>query len=96
MVTTLEQHPNAFNKIIICGLPLNDLDESDKEHYKVLTTIPEDRLLVIQNDHDDHGNYAQVREFLDSIDCENIQIISRPASDHNYPYWDDFRDFLTK
>lgn len=81
-----------IQKIILCGIPLNDI-APDLDSYKVLRNIDPNKILVIQNSEDPHGSYKQVAEFLGNIDPQ-IKIISKPASDHNYPYNQEFKNFL--
>jgi predicted alpha/beta hydrolase family esterase len=81
------------NKLILCGIPLNDLSDKDKEYYSALKSIPSERLLCIQNSEDNHGSYNDVKTFVDSIST-GVRIISKPADTHDYPYIDVFKKFL--
>ena len=85
--------PNFVDKLILCGVPLLDLDDEDKKYYEVLKDFPTDQILCIQNSDDNHGTYEEVKAFLASINPQ-IPIITKPRSDHEYPYPDDFRQFL--
>lgn len=82
-----------IEKVIFCGIPLNDIPE-DLEPYKALNLLNPQKILVIQNENDQHGSYKQIKEFLGNINPQ-IKVISKPASDHNYPYYKDFSDFLS-
>lgn len=82
------------NKIILCGIPINDFNPGDEEVYKkALGKIDPGHVLCIQNLSDPHGSYNQIKEFLKMADPQ-IKVISKEASDHNYPYYQDFIDFL--
>lgn len=85
--------PNVkVNKIIFCGIPLNDMDENDHAQYKILTKLK--NIIVFQNDKDTHGDYSQVKEFLGKINSQ-IKIIEKIGDTHEYPYYEDFKEFLT-
>ena len=85
--------PNQINKIILCGIPLNDFIPGTKEYYDIYQTFPADKLLVIQNDKDNHGTFSEAETFIKNIN-QQINIVSKPRSDHEYPYATDFRQFL--
>ena len=96
VVNMLKQNKeNKINKIIFNGIPLNDLKEEDFEVYKVLKDFDLDKTLFIQNEEDIHGNHKEVSEFLKKINPK-VKVISKPGDTHEYPYWDEFRDFLQK
>src|SRR5258708_26511185 len=54
-------------KIILCGVPLNDLNEDDKYNYKILSDFPAEKIVVFQNTEDEHGRFEEVRNFLSQI-----------------------------
>ena len=85
--------PDLVNKVILCGVPVRDLEKEDKNFYDPLRTFPEDKILCIQNSNDPHGSYAEAEKFLHSINSRLI-VVSKPRSDHEYPYTDDFINFL--
>ena len=78
--------PNQINKIILCGIPLGDMNESD---IKLISSIQNKNLLVIQNNMDPHGSYEKVKELF-----PNFKVIEKEASDHNYPYFEEFNNYL--
>ena len=45
-----------------------------------------EKVLVIQNMDDSHGSFEQVKEF------GNVKL--KVASNHDYPYFEEFNDFL--
>lgn len=79
-------------KIIFCGIPLNDMNKNDHSQYKILEKF--DNVIVFQNDKDIHGNCSQVKEFLEKINPK-IKIIEKVGDTHEYPYYEDFKEFLT-
>jgi len=93
-VKLLGLNRGAIDKLILCGIPISDLSEDDMKEYDVLTDFPAKKILCLQNDRDNHGSFAETEKFIHSVN-QNIRILSKPRSDHEYPYIDDFRDFLT-
>ena len=82
-----------FKKIILCGIPVNDLSEDDAHHYSVLGDIDPSQIVVFQNSDDEHGSFEEVRKFLSQIN-PNIKIVEKPGRTHDYPYFEDFKNFL--
>ncbi len=89
----LKLKPNIVNRLILCGIPLNDISDSDKAIYGVIENFDLNSLLCIQNESDNHGSFSEAERFVHAINPE-IKIISRPRSDHDYPYTEDFLGFL--
>ncbi|HSX48856.1 MAG TPA: hypothetical protein VLE44_01200 [Candidatus Saccharimonadales bacterium] len=84
--------PNIkVNKIIFCGIPLNDMGENDYSQYKILSKL--ENIIIFQNDNDAHGNFLQVKEFVGKINS-GIKIIEKIGDTHDYPYYEDFKKFL--
>ena len=92
-MNVLNQKFEIFNKIILCGIPINDFESGDEGMYDILSKFPSEKVICIQNSNDNHGNYDQIRKLLNSVNPD-IQLISKESSDHNYPYYEDFRSFL--
>ncbi len=80
--------PNQLNKIILCGIPISD-NWLKKGNIELISQIPSDNLIVFQNTSDPLGSYSQVKELF-----PNFKVIKKEASDHNYPYYEDFQKFL--
>ena len=80
-------------KVTICGLPFEDLDDKDKDMYKNLGQISANQIIVFQNENDHHGSFLTVSSFLKTIN-NKIQVISKPRDDHEYPYFEEFEKFL--
>lgn len=90
----IQEVPERMQKVIFCGIPLNDINEEQKEVIrKALEGFPEDKITVFQNIDDPHGTYDQVSDFLAKVNSK-INIISKNRSDHEYPYYKEFREFL--
>jgi hypothetical protein len=83
------------DKLILCGIPIEDFQEDSKERYRVLKNVDANRVLVIQNDEDPHGQLGQVQSLMNEFN-PNITIDTKHRDDHEYPYSDDFIAFLSK
>lgn len=92
-MNVIKTDPNLVNKMILCGIPLNDLNEEEKSLYAVLRDFPELDVLCLQNQKDHHGSFLEVREFIHLIN-PNIKVISKPRDNHEYPYTEDFINFF--
>jgi pimeloyl-ACP methyl ester carboxylesterase len=90
----VQKHPELVNKLILCGLPLNDLDDGDETFYHPLENLPPAAVLVFQNEADPHGPFTLVESFLHDLNPE-IRVINKPGTTHDYPYFADFKKFLT-
>ncbi len=93
LMTSLKEYDLKINKIILCGIPLNDLDENDKKYYEILKNISPESILIFQNETDNHGSFNQVRDFIGKIHPQ-IKLVNKPRNDHEYPYDEDFLEFL--
>jgi len=90
----IQKSPVKIRKVIFNGIPLNDLDEDDKELMKAaLKLISPENIICFQNEEDPHGDFSQAKNFLSDVNPE-ITIISKPRADHEYRYADEFRKFL--
>lgn len=92
-VLALPSVSQRVEKLVLLGIPLRDLDLSDRMAYCELDSFPQQRLLVIQNSQDNHGTYQEVAEFLAQID-PGIKVISKGRTDHEYPYPEEIGEFL--
>ncbi|CAN5290230.1 hypothetical protein BH10PAT1_BH10PAT1_2320 [soil metagenome] len=89
----LSNNYQIVNKAILCGIPINDMDENDKSEYKTFSDLVSENAIVFQNSEDGHGNFESVRRFLSQYN-PNIKIVEKPGSTHDYPYFEDFKEFL--
>lgn len=81
-------------KIILCGVPINDFLLGTDRFYESLKAISPQNILCLQNETDPHGSFAQAKEFYAKINPA-IKVVSTPRSDHEYPFFEDFKKFLT-
>jgi len=79
--------PNQINKVILCGIPVNDLNEREIEIIKKAASSLGENVLIIQNDEDPHGAFNQIKNFGNTI--------SKTSNNHEYLYFEDFQKFLT-
>ena len=84
----IEKIPNQINKVVFCGIPVNDLKTEEIETIKRSISSLGDKALIIQNDKDPHGIFDQVKSFG--------KVISKPADNHDYPYYEEFQNFFSK
>ena len=92
-VMAISKKLELINKIILCGIPIYDLRPRDEVFYQVLGKLPAEKVLVIQNEKDNHGSFEEVKKMIEGINPE-IKVISKPREDHNYPYPEEFEEFL--
>jgi len=86
--------PAKIRKVVLCGIPLNDLSESDKEVIKMaLKSIPSKNVICFQNDEDPHGGFGQLESFMSGFDSD-VEVISKSRADHEYSYVEEFKKFL--
>jgi len=89
----IKKKPELIKKLILCGIPLNDLDPGEETVYDSLKVLNTNNILCIQNEKDPHGNFEQVKKVVHTINPE-IEIVSKARNDHEYPYSEDFIQFL--
>lgn len=78
--------PEKINKMILCGIPVNDIDSGSSDLIKKCIGSDRERFIGFQNVNDPLGEFVKVKDF------GNIKLKER--SDHEYPYFDDFNKFL--
>lgn len=93
-----------INKLILCGIPTKGdselilghitLDESENIYTKGLKKVKHKNVVVFQNEKDPFASYEDIKKFIGSINSK-IKIIKKQRSDHNYPYYEDFSEFLS-
>lgn len=88
----LSQIPDRIHKVILCGIPSTS-DERLKIFSEAFKNFPPENVMVIQNTKDPLGSYSEVKDFMKKVNPK-INVIEKPRSDHNYPYFSDFQEFL--
>ena len=88
----IPQIRSQINKVILCGIA-SVSDDRKQAFNKVLTELPLDRLLCIQNRKDKFVVFTDAKRFYHSV-SPKVKVISKPRSDHEYPYFEDFEKFV--
>lgn len=87
--------PDRVEKVIFCGIPLNDMTEENKEAERsALKSFPPEKIICLQNADDPHAGYLEVSDFLKKVNPE-VKVVSKSRDDHEYPFFDDFKEFLS-
>lgn len=74
--------PDQVEKIVLCGLPINDLKPEEVEFVKMMSVNNKDKVTIIQNSNDPHGTFEQVKDFGD--------VFLKESDNHEYPYFEEF------
>lgn len=88
------KHSVQVDKVILCGIPVEDFQEDSKERYSALKGVDAHHVIIIQNDNDPHGSPNQVKSLINEFNPE-ITIETKIGDHHEYPYVDDFIAFLS-
>lgn len=91
--TFIGESAHRLNKVVLCGICINDLNEDELHRFGVLADLDPKKIVVYQNSEDSHGSFEEVRKFLSQIN-PNILIVEKAGSSHDYPYYEDFEKFL--
>jgi len=85
---------NHRDKVILCGIPTKFESTSVKALYRDnLLKLGSQNVLCLQNTRDPFSPFVTVNEFIMSVD-KNIKVMEKPGTDHEYPYFEDFKAFL--
>lgn len=84
---------HQVNKVILCGIASVAGEDRKELVNTLLSKIPLENILCIQNENDKYVTFAEAEKFYHSVDPK-IKVISKPRSDHDYPYPGDFKKFL--
>lgn len=83
------------NKVILCGIA-NVASDDKRDLVNTLTSrISLEKILCIQNENDKYVPYAAAEKFYHSVNL-GLKVISKPRSDHAYPYAEEFEKFLVE
>jgi predicted alpha/beta hydrolase family esterase len=89
----LEKIPGNINKIVLCGIPVNDINDEMALKYNSLKNFDSFNALVIQNDKDPHGSAEQIKQLVHNINSK-IKLIVTPGDTHEYFYFDEIIKFV--
>lgn len=90
---TIPDIAKQINKVILCGIASVVSEDRKQLLEKVLSIIPVEKILCIQNENDKFVLFKEAETFYKSVNPK-IRVISKPRSDHDYPYPEDFQKFL--
>lgn len=78
--------PDQVEKVVLCGLPINDLKPEEIEFVKMMSVNNKDKVTIIQNSNDPHGTFEQVKDFGD--------VFLKESDNHEYPYFEEFNQIF--
>lgn len=84
---------SRVGKIILCGIASVAQEDRKALLETVLSKIPVKNILCFQNENDKYVPFAEAQQFYHSVNPD-IRVVSKPRSDHHYPYSEDFQKFL--
>lgn len=82
----IEKIPMQIGKVILCGVPLTDLNE---EGVRLLQKIPKEKVTIIQNSNDPLAGSQEIKKLFPAFN-----IIEKISNTHDYPYFSEFKSFL--
>ncbi len=86
--------PEKIKKIALCGIPLNDLSQEEKDVIKkALLGFSRENILVIHNSKDPHADLSELEKFIEEINPE-IKVLVKEADNHEYKYFSDISNFF--
>jgi predicted alpha/beta hydrolase family esterase len=88
----LKELPNQIEKIILCGIP-SVSDERKNLFSTSLSAFKPKNIIVFQNTKDPLASFSEVKKFMKEVNLK-IKVIEKERSDHNYPYFEDFKNYL--
>ncbi|OGM21077.1 hypothetical protein A2714_01965 [Candidatus Woesebacteria bacterium RIFCSPHIGHO2_01_FULL_38_9] len=84
---------SQVTKIILCGIASVAGEDRKSLLDTVAAKIPTENILCIQNENDKFVHFSDAEKFYHSVN-PNLNVVSKPRSDHDYPYPEDFQRFL--
>lgn len=82
-----------INKVILCGIPFNDIKNEDKIAYNKLSSANTEKVIIFQNNDDPHGNFSEIHSLIGKINSK-IVVVNKKAATHDYPYYKEFIKFF--
>ena len=84
---------SQITKVILCGVPSTS-DVRKRIFLESLKDFSSGNIICFQNTNDPFASYEEVKYFFKGINSK-VKVVEKPRSDHSYPYFEDFRIFLT-
>lgn len=89
----LEQLPHQIEKMILAGLSVGISETKSDSIFQNLTLLKPTQVLIFQNLADPYASFATVESLIKEINPA-IKVIPKDRADHEYPYFDEFQEFL--
>lgn len=89
----ISTYPRKINKVILCGIPITNLLKNDIVYKRAFNSAKSENLIIFQNDKDPLGQGEAVKQIIKNMDF-NFEVLINSRSDHNYPFYNDFKKFL--
>lgn len=90
----IAKNPNQMNKLILCGIPTKVESKVAKKIYTSgLSLLSPSQVIIFQNTNDPFASFSIIEKFIHLINPK-IKVIEKTRSDHQYPYPEDFQEFL--
>ena len=84
--------PSQVNKVILCGIPTVS-EERLKIFREAFSNFPPEKIIVFQNKKDPFATDIEVKEYMKKVNPK-IKVVSKERSGHNYPYYEEFNNYL--
>lgn len=84
---------SQVHKVVLCGIASVANAERTDLLTEALKLVPVENVLCIQNENDKYVKFTDARHFYHSVEPK-LEVISKPRSDHDYPFIADFRNYL--
>jgi len=81
------------SKVILCGIPTVS-EERLKIFREAFSGFTPGKLIVFQNEKDPFTSFEELKMFMKKVNPK-IEIRAMPRSDHHYPYYEEFQNFLS-
>jgi predicted alpha/beta hydrolase family esterase len=85
---------SQVNKIILCGIASVANEDRKALVESMLSMVSVENILCIQNENDKFVKFSDAEKFYHSVEPK-LKVVSKPRSDHNYPYPEDIKEFLS-
>lgn len=90
------ENSKRINKVIFCGIPYGDLTAGERAEISLaVKRIPQENFVCYQKSGDPHGNFEDVSRLFKEEGVK-ATLIKKDGADHNYPFFEDFQNFLDK
>lgn len=81
------------DKIIFCGIASVGGGDRNILLQAILKKIPVKNILCLQNEQDKFVPFPEAEKFYHSVE-PSLKVISKSRTDHEYPYFSEFKNFL--